>query len=200
MPSSSISSQSHAVHELVGELTFALGRVIDARGVAPSDREDLVQSSWLRLLERLGERDDVDDVRAFAVGIAKNLIREQRTSSARRRTLEERFVTDLRGLGQDGPLRPADDRFETLERTRWLERAWMRLNAEDRWLLERRVRAEASYAELLPRFQEVFGRPINTEEGLRTALFHARRRLRAALLDDEARCAGDALRDRRSTG
>ena len=59
--------------------------------------------------------------------------------------------------------------------------ALMTLDRRDTWLLWARVVDQRSYAEMLPAYQAQFGASIATPEGLRTAVFHAKRRLLASL-------------------
>jgi len=148
--------------------------------VGPSERDDLAQSAWLRLLSRLEAGEDVRSLEAYAAGVARNVWRERCAERARRAMLDDAHRGELEDLS-GRPALAADDRLELVELAARLEAATHRLTAAERWLIDARLADETSYAELLPGFVGRFGRVIRTPEGLRTATFHARKQLAATL-------------------
>lgn len=175
MPAASISAAT--ARAICDAITRALWR----ERLSPTEREDIAQLTWIRLLERLDELRDIASLKAFAVGIAKNLAREHRLTQGRRRRLERQFAADLGELGRAGGPMSQTTTLELTELAGCLERARRGLAARERWLVDARLLEEASYAELLPRFWQHFGRTVRTAEGLRSAFFQARSRLDAEL-------------------
>ena len=123
-------------------------------------------------------------LRTFLFGIALNLCRRQERSAARAaRALGQHEDAIREELHAD--LAAADPVRDRRERIRALEAALAAMDARDAWLLRARLVSELGYGEILPRYQARFGGGITTVEGLRTAFFHARRRLQASLRGSE---------------
>lgn len=170
----------------IHDIMQAVERLLSRERLTLADREDIVQTVMVRLLERLREPDaGVVTNAAFAAGIARNVVREHRRNNQRREVLERYFVADLVDVcgTAAAPLDVAFERAETLDRIATAKR---RLSEREQWLIEARFVEDTNYASLLPRFNAAFGRTVRTTEGLRTALFHARARLRVAFEAEHA--------------
>lgn len=149
------------------------------------DLDDLEQSTWVRLLERLRSAPEITSLQGFASGVARNVIREHKRTLSRTRTLDGNELIAVEDLSADAHPLAAEAVAEHRELAARVERAKSQLSPSDRWLIDARFRDEASYAEMLPRFRRIFGRPIRTEQGLRTAVFNARSLLLLALEIEE---------------
>lgn len=145
------------------------------------DLDDLEQMTWVRLLERLDTAPEIVSMKGFAKGVAMNVIREQKRALMRMRQLDGNDLFDVDELCPDNDPLVAESLAEHHELAAQLDRAKLQLSPSDRWLIDARFLEEASYADMLPRFWQRFGRPIRTTEGLRTAVFHARAQLVEAL-------------------
>lgn len=149
------------------------------------DLDDLEQTTWVRLLERLEGGHDITSPEAFAKGIASNVIREQKRALVRMRRTGGADLCDVDALCPDDAPLVAEVCAERNKLVALLDAAKQHMSASDRWLIEARFLDDASYAEILPRFWQRFGRPIRTTAGLRTAVFHARAQLVAAIACNE---------------
>ena len=171
------------------EIMKAIERLLSRHNLTYADREDITQTVMLRLLERLREPSDdrasVITNAAFAAGIARNVLREHRRGVQRREVLEHYFAADVMDMCGAAPV-PVDVAYERSETLARIAKAKRRLCDREQWLIEARFVEDASYAELLPRFNTTFGRAVRTEEGLRTATFHARSSLRLAFETEHA--------------
>ncbi|MCC6625088.1 MAG: sigma-70 family RNA polymerase sigma factor [Deltaproteobacteria bacterium] len=159
-------------------LTRYLRAIVIRRWSLSADAaDDLVQTAWLRVLERGAAFQARSAFTTYVVGIAINIRREQARRGARRRALEARFESD-HVHGAVAPADPtADGESEQREDLARARTALQRLSPRDRWLVEARFVEDAPYSAMLPRFQATFGPTIRTEEGLRCAVFAAKRRL-----------------------
>jgi len=145
------------------------------------DLDDLEQSTWVRLLERLRSAPEITSLQGFASGVAKNVIREHKRTLSRTRSLDGNDFIEIEDLSADAHPFAAEAIAEHREPAARVERAKSQLTPSDRWLIEARFLDESSYADMLPRFWRIFGRPIHTEQGLRSAVFNARSLLLLAL-------------------
>ncbi len=161
----------------------SIDRFLARQNLALPDQEDIAQTVMVRMIERLREppteRAPIHVTAAFATGIARNVLREHRRIVQRREVLERDFATELVDMCGTATT-PADIAYERSEAHSRVADAKRRLGEREQWLIEARFVEDISYAELLPRFNAVFGRSVRTEEGLRTATFHARSSLRLA--------------------
>lgn len=164
---------------VVAEISRAVQRTLTRARISGAELEDLQQITWLRLLEQLRRGLDLESLTAYARGIARNVAREQRMARGRRQQLEQTFCMDLAALGLGGDTISAEAQCERRELELLVARAIGLLSPRERWLIDVRLSGETSYADLLPRYRELFGRSVRSEDGLRTAVFQARRRVRA---------------------
>jgi len=165
------------------EVARAVKRSIARCGMPELD--ELEQMTWVRLLERLDSAPDITSMKAFAKGIARNVIREQKRSLTRMRRLDGNDLFDVDELSPEANPLAAESSSEHNELLAQFEHAKQCLSPSDRWLIDARFRDDTSYADMLPRFSRRFGRPIRTTEGLRTAVFHARAQLIEAFEADD---------------
>lgn len=145
------------------------------------EHEDLAQTTWVRLLERLATGEPIESLLGFAIGIAQNVVREHARRGARRRTLRLAFRLDLAALCGHAPPSP-ETQCELGEMVIRLERAMLRLSSQERWLIDARFTEERDYQEMLARFQRLHHPRIRSPEGLRTAVFQAKLRLARAVV------------------
>lgn len=135
--------------------------------------DEAAQQTWVvfwRVLERFEGRSQLS---TFIFGIARRVCSDLRR--ARGRPLPEPDPTEPSHWPD--PTHQLDGE----RRRRAMARAVLTLEPAQRWLLEQRLVEERSYREILPLYQALFGPSINSEEGLRAAIFKAKRRLIEAL-------------------
>jgi RNA polymerase sigma-70 factor (ECF subfamily) len=145
---------------------------------------DLAQQTYLIFWRTLPRFEGRSSLKTFVLGIANNVCRQATRDGARASAREAREAHNEDLLWGElaaelGP-RP-DDALVAREQQAALRAALTTLDHRDTWLLWARVVDQQSYAEMLPAYQGQFGAHIATPEGLRTAVFHAKRRLLAAL-------------------
>lgn len=142
---------------------------------------DLAQEVYLTFWRTLPRFEGRSSLKTFVMGITHNVCRQDRRDGVRaiiREAREEEAL--IAALAPDlGPL--TDEVMAMREQQVALRAALATLDARDTWLLWARVVDQLGYAELLPAYQAAFGDHIKTAEGLRTAFFHAKRRLLDAL-------------------
>jgi len=172
---------------LAPEIARVVKRKVARSGMPVDDFEDLEQTTWVRLLERLCAAPEVLSLGAFACGVAQNVIRENKRTLTRSRHLDGNDIIDVDEFSPDVNPLFAESMVEHHELAERVESALLQLSPCDRWLIDVRFFKEASYAEMLPRFWRRFGRRILTEEGLRTAVFHARSALMRLLEEGDQR-------------
>jgi len=137
--------------------------------------EDVVQIAWLRLIERMHVFEGRSSLRTYVHGIARNVQREAWSRAVRSHRLLEAYR-------DDADEHELPDREASIDRARDRDRlrhAIGKLGSRDRWLVEQRLVEELPYEQILPEYRRRFPGPISTIQGLRTAFFHARRRLAA---------------------
>ncbi|MFO0748342.1 MAG: sigma-70 family RNA polymerase sigma factor [Myxococcota bacterium] len=142
--------------------------------VAP---EDVVQTAWIRFLERLDEFEGRSSLSTFAFGIAANVQRELWGRAVRRQRLMH-----ANGHVLADHERPEHEQALDRERARArLYQALSVLDGRERWLVEQRLVEDLPYDQILPEFQRRFPNQVSTVEGLRSAFFRARGRLVAGV-------------------
>lgn len=142
---------------------------------------DLAQQTYLTFWRTLPRFEGRSSLKTFVLGIAHNVCRQAARDGARATVREARDDESLwLELGAELGPQP-DEAIVARERQAALRAAMTTLDGRDTWLLWARVVDQLSYAELLPAYQARFGGHISTPEGLRTAFFHAKRRLLTAL-------------------
>jgi RNA polymerase sigma-70 factor, ECF subfamily len=132
--------------------------------------EDLVHEVFVALPRALGRFEGQSSLRSFLIGIAINHARHFTRSAARRRAMLTRYEQQPQAASPESP-------EQAFERGRWLDqlhRALDGLSLEHRVAfvlcdVEERTASEAA---------RITGAP---EATMRTRLFHARKKLRAAL-------------------
>jgi RNA polymerase sigma factor (sigma-70 family) len=155
-------------------LRFCLRQVGDA-----ASAEDIAQRALITFWQVLPRYQERSQLRTYLFGIAKNLCRRHARGEAR---AARAFEDNEEAIRDELYPELADvDPFERSQRAQALERALATLSAQDAWLLRARLVEELGYGEILPRYRARFGPHITTVEGLRTAFFHARRRLETTL-------------------
>ena len=175
-------------------IATAVKRCVARSGMPEHDLDDLEQTTWVRLLERLPATSEITSIKGFASGIAKNVIREHKRTLSRLRHLDGNDLIDVEHITSDDHPLAAELFTETQELAAQVDRAKDHLSPSDRWLIDARFIDESSYAEMLPRFWRIFGRPIRTEQGLRSAVFNARSLLLLALEVEERESANPRRR------
>lgn len=161
-----------AVTASFGLIDDAIRRVIGSH----DEHDDLVQCTWLRVLERIDAGEPITSLLGYAIGIARNVLREHARRGARQRTLRSTYRIDLGDLTAAPPASP-ETQCELGEMVERLERAKLRLSSQERWLIDARFTEERDYQEMLARFQREHHRRITSTAGLRTAVFQAKMRL-----------------------
>lgn len=139
--------------------------------------DDLIQATWLRVLERGSAFRGQSAFSTYAVGVAINVRREQARRELRRRAMESRMEVEHAIGSLVHEASPADVAIGQRQGVDKVRAALAVLEPRERWLIHARFVEEASYDELLPRFQSVFGSSIRTAEGLRCVVHKAKRRL-----------------------
>jgi len=158
----------------------AMVRSVRGEGAADpmSDAEDHAQAAWCKLLERGEEREVLVSLPGFAVGMCRQMSRMSSSRRGRRKRLEALFAAHL--LTMESAHEPAT-RLDDERARAAMARFVASLDEPRRWLLQRRLLEGRAFAALLPAYQDRFGEHIRTVEGLRTAVFHLRKGLVAAL-------------------
>jgi len=136
-------------HDAIGQLYMttapSIYRYLLNRGVSPDITEDLVQESFLRVIESL---DRYDEQRhpfvAWLYGIARNALHEymrKKEKDALSTPLPEYDETEL--IADDN----VEETIERTERISWFSKAWQRLDPKERDLLiSQRTRGPISRA------------------------------------------------------
>jgi RNA polymerase sigma-70 factor (ECF subfamily) len=135
---------------------------------SPAEAEDVVQDTFVRVLERRGQLAEIREMRVWLVRIAWNLALDRR-----RRIRPEQFDV---GFAETlaGSLVPADKALDEAQRMAAVLRELERLPKGERDVLLLAAVEELGTAEMA----EVLGR---SESGVRALLFRARTRLRERL-------------------
>lgn len=148
----------------------------------PGHAEDIAQRACLTFWRVLPRFEGRSSLKTFLYSIAQRLAAQDRRDSSRlrrrERSVEQVLAEDLEGLDQlgVGPDLVADRK----RRAELLANALTRMSKRDEreaWVVRMRLCEQLAYAEILPLFQQRFGDEITTQEGLRTAFFHGKRRL-----------------------
>ncbi|HRE88018.1 MAG TPA: sigma-70 family RNA polymerase sigma factor [Myxococcota bacterium] len=162
-------------------MTRLRAAVIRRWSLSDDAADDLVQATWLRLLERGAGFGGRSSLLTYAIGVANNIRREQARCAARRRAITARYEAE-QDLGSYTPAAtPADEAYDLKQDLLRASRAVEALDASHRWLIDARFVDDVPYETLLPRYQTLFGSSIRTQAGLRVAIHHAKRRLRVLL-------------------
>lgn len=143
--------------------------------------EDAAQRAFLTFWTVLGRFAGRSALETFLFGIARNVCLLERRDAGRAARLTAQHEDVIRALVHPDDLRAWDEARERQARLRELERVLETMEAREAWLLRARLVDELGYAEMLAPYQRRFGPHITTVEGLRTAFFHARRRLESEL-------------------
>lgn len=143
--------------------------------------EDAAQRAFLTFWKVLARFAGRSAIETFLFGIARNVCLRDRRDTGRSARLRAEHEDDIRAFVHPDDLAAFDESRERRDRVDELERVLASMEAREAWLLRARLVDERGYAELLAPYQRRFGPHITTVEGLRTAFFHARRRLEAKL-------------------
>jgi len=147
----------------------------------PARAADLTQETFFVFWRTINHFEGRSTLRSYLYGIAHNVCR-QAARTQRRVTHYEGSLehVDTNGIALD--LNPLPDEVVARDQRRLAVQAALHsMGPRDRWLLEARLGAQKSYAELLPLFRAQFGDDVTTAEGLRSAFFKAKQRLQIAL-------------------
>ena len=171
--------------ELATHLVEAAGpellRFCERHVADPTVAEDVAQRAVLELWRVLPRFEGRSTIRTFLFGIALNLCRREVRTETREHRRFDRHEDRIRDEVHPDQLPELDEDAEHRARVAALERTLAMMEPREAWLLRARLVDELSYAEILPRYQARFGAHITTPEGLRTAFFHAKKRLEAML-------------------
>jgi RNA polymerase sigma-70 factor (ECF subfamily) len=158
-----------ALGELFDRYARDVERVLSRLGVAQADVDDLVQATFLEVLECAGRFDGRSSGRAWLIGLAVMLVRRHRRSLAR---LAARMAAWATTPGANVPT-PEEESGDN-EVARRAQRALERLSDKKRWAFVLLVLEGMSGEEIA----QSLGIPVKT---VWTRVHHARRELRAAL-------------------
>lgn len=161
-----------------GELRRFCARQLEGDAARAEDVAQRAFMTFWKVLPRFAGR---STLKTFLFGIAQNLCRRSRRDDGRQARRESEHEDLVRDAVHPGDLVDLDEARERAERARELDRALTTLDERDAWILRARFVDELAYADMLPRYQARFGAHITTPEGLRTAFFHAKRRLEGKL-------------------
>ena len=142
-----------AWNELVGQHTRLLWAVARSFRLDAADANDVVQTTWLRLLEHLDRIEDPSRLIGWLVTTARREAMRVLRRSGRERPVIEDTVLDR---PDDGP--PVDSALLQDERDRALWEAFARLNEKCRQLLRVAVTHPQAYDEI----SEALGMPIGS--------------------------------------
>ncbi len=123
--------------------------------------DDMLQTLFVRLLEKIKDYRDDGRFEHWLFRIAANLVRDEHRKVKRRRTRAFSEISD--GEEADAPLRLADDgegpghRLEQAEQVDRLQDALMQLPESDRQVILARHYGELSFKELAEQFQIPLG-------------------------------------------
>ena len=159
---------------LVREHSSLLYRVALSLVRNPAEAEDVVQDTFLRVLQRPRRLADILEVRPWLVRIAWNLALD------RRRRIRPDQIDDTFAAALVSATLPADQALAEARRTAQVLSAIERLPAKEREALLLSAFDELSTAEIAT----VLGK---TESGVRSLLFRARTRLRQRLGENSLR-------------
>lgn len=143
--------------------------------------DDVAQRAFMTFWTALPRFAGRSSLKTFLFGIALNLCRRDYRDGDRATRLEARYEEHVRDAVHADDLVDLDEARERAERARELSEQLAAMDERDAWILRARFVDELSYADMLPRYQRRFGAHITTPEGLRTAFFHAKRRLEGKL-------------------
>lgn len=147
----------------------------------PATAEDVAQRAFVTFWQLLPRFEGRSSLRTFLFGIAHNLCRRALRSEQRSQRRFDLHEDNIRAEVHPDHLAEIDEDGDRVQRLATLERTLAMMDEREAWLLRARFVDEHSYAEMLPRYQARFGAHITTPEGLRTAVFHARKRLETLL-------------------
>lgn len=149
-------------------------RFIGRLGVSPGDVDDLVQTTFLEVIQAASRFDSAFPVRSWLFGLAIMMVRRQRRSGSR---AAASLLTWARSLLTESPPTPAAD-FERDQELQRFHRAFVRLSSKKREVFTL-VALEGLSGEEVAR---TLGIPVAT---VRTRLHNARQELRSSLAEDE---------------
>ncbi|MFO0749801.1 MAG: sigma-70 family RNA polymerase sigma factor [Myxococcota bacterium] len=161
-----------------GELRHFCARALEGDMVRAEDVAQRACMTFWKVLPRFAGR---STLKTFLFGIAQNVCRRARRDEGRASRLTATYEELIRDEVHPDDLVAVDEARERRERARLLEDALARMDERDAWLLRARFVEELGYGDMLPRYQRRFGAHITTPEGLRTAFFHAKKRLESKL-------------------
>lgn len=167
-------SRAGRFEALLAEHYAVLYRVALRMTRSPHDAEDLVQEVCVRAFPRLEELETLDDPRGWMLLILRRLFIDQARRYDRRHVETKESMADFESA-EPGPAEQTD----RICRAEWLDRAWRRLDPEQRSLLS--LHDLEGYA--LAEIHDMTGLKIGT---LKSRLHRARVRL-GRLLELETR-------------
>ncbi len=142
--------------------------------------DDCAQVAFMTFWRRIEQVGGPERLRGFLYGIAYNVCRTARRDAVRDRRLESENAAVIARH-----VHPERDDVESVlirrARVRQLDRAIDALDAKHAFIVRMRLVEGADYSEILRLHKARFGDAINTEEGLRTAFFKAKKQLVAEL-------------------
>lgn len=155
----------------------ALRRYCEVEAGDGADSDDLAQRACLIFWEKLPGFEGRSRLRSFLFGIASNLCRQGRRDDRRDAVLLERHHGAVLERVHPEPETTLDETLDARRRRTIALAAFDRLDPKEAWLIRRRLVEHLDYRDILPLYRREFGDHISTTEGLRTAFFHAKRRL-----------------------
>lgn len=145
------------------------------------EADDFVQSALAKVLEGGMNCRDAGALGPFVVAVAHHCRMQLLHRAAIRRRLMEKFPIDCASGAIGDAVLPIDIQIERQQTLAAIFAALASLSAREQWLLRMRYMDEVPYAQMLSLFHASHGANIQTEEGLRSAVLHAKRRLQARL-------------------
>lgn len=167
---------------------IALRRYCEVEAGDGADADDLAQRACLIFWEKLPGFEGRSRLRSFLFGIAHNLCRQIRRDGRRNAALLERHHGAVLERVHPEPETTLDETLDTKRRRMIVLAAFDKLDPKEAWLIRQRLVAHLDYRDILPLYRREFGDQISTTEGLRTAFFHAKKRL--LLLIEKAQDGG----------
>ena len=167
-PSTSAARSEPDLTALVETHAALLFRVAHSVLRSRSDAEDVVQDTFVRVLERRHALEEIRDLRVWLIRITWNLALD------RRRRIRPQQMDDLFAEGLVARALPADQALEQAARLKAVLREWERLPKPERHVLTLAAVDELSTTEVAA----ILGK---SESAVRALLFRARTRLRARL-------------------
>ena len=120
---------NRTIVRLFDEMHTSMRRYVMFLGLTPEDADDGVQEAFLRLYKHLRSGGDESNVRGWLFQVVRNIARDKRKSTWRRRISTSR--PQIAGtVSFRDPAASAEDRLLTEERLAWLRTAMERLTPQ----------------------------------------------------------------------